>query len=123
MVAPLVATVALGGSRVSAVNAFWPTIGQVGLARLMNAEPEMRKRASSKYVELADQGAAIPASEFLQGLEDIWALRDRVGQAFGSIDLIMTPACDGASRPTSPATSRKRWSTGCARTSRSGECR
>ncbi len=78
---------------IEAINQFWPTIGMVGLANLMKAEPTMRERASAKYVEMANRGNEISAGTFLEGLDEIWALRDRVGAAFQDYDIIMTPSC------------------------------
>ena len=75
------------------INRFWPTVGMVGLAGLMDADPTLRDRASPKYVELAERGAQVQSHQFLSGLETVWAFRDRVGLAFRDHDVIMTPTC------------------------------
>lgn len=88
---------------IETVNQFWPTIGMVGLAKLVQAEPVMRERASPKYVEMADRGSEISAATFLAGQEEIWALRDRCGAAFRHYDIIMTPSCAAMPWPAAEA--------------------
>ena len=75
------------------LNAFWPDIAMVGLARLVAADPAMRDRASAVYMDLADRGTGVPGHRFLAGLEAVWALRDRMGPAFRDVDVIITPSC------------------------------
>ena len=75
------------------VDAFWSIVAEVGLARLFDSEPRIRETASAKYVEMAKRGAAISAETFLAGLQKVWGFRDRVGEAFEHLDMIMTPAC------------------------------
>ena len=73
-------------------DAFWPTIGQVGLARLFELQPALRERASPKYVEMAVAGAAVPAARFLEGLERIEAFRRAATALFAQVDVVMTPS-------------------------------
>ena len=77
----------------AAINAFWGTISQVGLARMRCAIPRMRQQAGPQYQAMADLGDAISATDFLAGLEGVRTLRSAVSQAFENWDLIMTPAC------------------------------
>jgi len=74
------------------VTAFWPVIGQVGLAHLYALHPAARTLASPKYGEMAEQGAAVPASRYLAGLEAIRAFRAGVAEAFEQVDVILTPS-------------------------------
>ena len=74
-----------------AVDAFWPIIGQVSLARLFAAQPELRDGASDKYVERAAQGERIGAALFLEGIEAIARFRREAAALFTRIDVVMTP--------------------------------
>ena len=85
------------------VDAFWPIVAEVGLARLFDSDPRIRETASAKYVEMAKRGAAISAETFLTGLEKVWSFRDRVGEAFEHLDVIMTPACAAMPWPAADA--------------------
>lgn len=75
-----------------ALNAFWTRFGQVGLAAMRAAIPEMAQKASPQYLAMADQGDAVGASEFYAALELVRGLRDEASQFFGDWDVIMTPA-------------------------------
>ncbi len=75
------------------VNAFWQKVGKVGLARLAAANPDMRDKATAKFMAMAEEGAAVSGPEFLAGLATIDRLRDEAAKAFADIDLIMTPSC------------------------------
>jgi aspartyl-tRNA(Asn)/glutamyl-tRNA(Gln) amidotransferase subunit A len=46
-----------------------------------------------KYLDLADRGAAIPATDYLDLLEAIEAFRQAMAAAFARWDVIATPAC------------------------------
>ena len=88
-------TVTTGAMPVStdALSDFWGAISKVGLASLCDAVPAMRDKASSQYLEMADEGAQVSASAFWAGLETIRKFRSDVSLAFSDWDLIMTPSC------------------------------
>ena len=69
----------------------WASIGQIGLARLLEREPGMRDLASHKYVEWAQ--THYDAHHLLKVIESISALRNRAAQVFQGVDIIMTPTC------------------------------
>ena len=69
----------------------WASIGQIGLARLLEREPQMRDLASRKYVNWAE--IRYDASHLLKVLECISNLRNRAAQVFQDVDIIMTPTC------------------------------
>jgi aspartyl-tRNA(Asn)/glutamyl-tRNA(Gln) amidotransferase subunit A len=85
------------------VDAFWPIVAEVGLARLFDLDPRIRETASGKYVDMAERGAAISAATFLAGMEKVWRFRDQVGTAFEHLDMIMTPACAAMPWPAADA--------------------
>jgi aspartyl-tRNA(Asn)/glutamyl-tRNA(Gln) amidotransferase subunit A len=74
------------------VLAFWPTVGQVALARLFAAWPDVRAQASPKYVEMAKQGESVAAPQFLDGLEAVAAFRRACTWMFADVDVVLTPA-------------------------------
>ncbi|MEO5321900.1 amidase [Mesorhizobium sp. CC13] len=70
----------------------WPLIGQVGLARLFEAQPEWRGGAASKYLDMAEAGAKYGASRLWRALEDIERLRQQCAAVFDAYDMLVTPA-------------------------------
>ncbi|MDI5933443.1 amidase [Halomonas kalidii] len=74
------------------VNAFWPVLGQVAMASLFERYPEARELVSERFVAMAEAGAAVGAPAYLRALEDIAAFRCEVTEAYGEIDIIMTPS-------------------------------
>ncbi|MEF2551721.1 amidase [Aurantimonas sp. A2-1-M11] len=73
--------------------AVWSSIAEIGLARLLAVEPCFADKANAKYVAMAERGAARSASDLLEIMETVAALRRRVSQAFASFDLILMPSC------------------------------
>ncbi|GGO86101.1 amidase [Marinobacterium nitratireducens] len=74
------------------VNAFWPKLGQVGVASLFERHPQAQEQVSERFVKMAAEGAKVGASEYLRALESVDAFRREVGAAFDDIDIIMTPS-------------------------------
>ncbi len=73
------------------INEHWTSIGQIGLARLLEREPGMRDLASSKYVDWAE--TRYDASHLLKVLECVSTFRNQAAQLFQNLDIIMTPTC------------------------------
>ena len=73
------------------IDESWASIGQIGLARLLEREPGMRDLASHKYVEWAQTHYDAP--HLLSVIESISTLRNRAAQVFRGVDVIMTPTC------------------------------
>lgn len=86
-----------------AIVDFWPLLGQVGVAHVFDLHPEAEARAAPKFVEMARQGRAVPATRYLQGLETIRQFRHAVARAFGDHDLIMTPSAAALPWPAAEA--------------------
>ena len=74
-----------------AIDAFWPLVGQVGLARAFDADPALRAGASPKYVDMAEQGARASAAQFLAGLDAVAAFRREAAALFERVDFVLTP--------------------------------
>ena len=74
------------------LNALWPQVGQVGLAYLFERYPQAQTLAAPRFIEMAVQGAEIPASRYLAMLETIDAFRRRLAEVYQSIDILMTPS-------------------------------
>lgn len=76
----------------TALNAFWPKFGQVGLAHMRGVMPGFAQKASPQYLAMADQGAAVTAAEFYGALELVRGLRAAASTFFADWDVIMTPS-------------------------------
>jgi len=70
----------------------WPLIGQIGLAALFAQHPAWRDGASAKYLDMAAQGAALPAATLWALVETIEQLRRDTAQLFSRYDLVVTPS-------------------------------
>jgi aspartyl-tRNA(Asn)/glutamyl-tRNA(Gln) amidotransferase subunit A len=70
----------------------WPQIGQVGLARLFDAQPEVERQATPKYREMAELGRRVPATRLWQIVEGVKQLRRDAASLFERVDVIVTPA-------------------------------
>ena len=70
----------------------WPIVGQMGLAALFVQHPEWRAGAAPKYIDMAAQGSALPASTLWNLLETVDHFRRDVTRLFTQVDLIVTPA-------------------------------
>jgi aspartyl-tRNA(Asn)/glutamyl-tRNA(Gln) amidotransferase subunit A len=75
------------------LNALWPTIGAIGLARLVAEMPAMKALASPKYLEMAENAAALGAVHLASIIEEVRLLRAHASSWFGENDIILTPAC------------------------------
>jgi aspartyl-tRNA(Asn)/glutamyl-tRNA(Gln) amidotransferase subunit A len=69
----------------------WSKIGNVGLSMLADQHADFFERVSPDFADQARAGAKISSGEYLQLLEMLFAFRVEVGNAFGAIDIIMTP--------------------------------
>ena len=72
--------------------AIWPVITKVGLAYLLDRHAGRRALAAPKYLDIAAEGAAMPATRYLDAIERIGAFRGQVADAFATVDVIMTPS-------------------------------
>jgi aspartyl-tRNA(Asn)/glutamyl-tRNA(Gln) amidotransferase subunit A len=70
----------------------WPQIGQVGLARLFDAQPDVERQATPKYREMAELGRRVPATRLWQIVEGVKELRRAAVTLFERVDVIVTPA-------------------------------
>jgi aspartyl-tRNA(Asn)/glutamyl-tRNA(Gln) amidotransferase subunit A len=75
------------------LNAIWPTIGAIGLARLVVDIPAMKSLASQKYLEMAEKADAIGAVHLASIIEQVGFLRGQASAWFGDNDIILTPSC------------------------------
>ncbi|AWN51989.1 amidase [Methylobacterium sp. 17Sr1-1] len=77
---------------IAGLNALWPEIGKIGLARLFEADPALAARASAPYRAMAEEGARAPATRLAAILERVQALRNAASAAFADLDLLVTPS-------------------------------
>jgi aspartyl-tRNA(Asn)/glutamyl-tRNA(Gln) amidotransferase subunit A len=70
----------------------WPIIGQIGLDWMFQRQPQWREGASQKYLEMAAQGAGLPAWRLWEVLEAVEQFRRDCGALFDQYDVVITPA-------------------------------
>lgn len=68
----------------------WTTIANIGLALLLQREPDMASLASPKYVDWARQ--TFSATQLLEIFEALERIRNAAALAFHDVDIIMTPS-------------------------------
>ena len=77
---------------VSAIAEFWPVLGQVGVATVLARHPGKAHLVGERMRAMAEAGREVPATRYLEGLEEVDAFRRSVTQAFARFDLILTPS-------------------------------
>jgi Asp-tRNA(Asn)/Glu-tRNA(Gln) amidotransferase A subunit family amidase len=77
---------------VSAIAEFWPVLGQVGVATILARHPGKAHLVGERMRAMAEAGREVPATRYLEGLEEVDAFRRSVTQAFARFDLILTPS-------------------------------
>ncbi|MGF3023395.1 amidase [Methylobacterium aquaticum] len=77
---------------IAGLNALWPEIGKIGLARLFEADPALAARASAPYRAMAEEGGRAPATRLAAILERVQALRNDANAAFAELDLLVMPS-------------------------------
>ena len=75
-----------------AFNAVWPVIGQTGLAALVGPMRDWRERVAPVFVEMADAGSKLHATELFDALAEIARMRERLSAVFDDYDVLLTPA-------------------------------
>lgn len=70
----------------------WPQIGQIGLARMFEANPAWEAQASQKYRDMAESGRRLPATRLWHILAHVAQLRRDVAALFSGVDVIVMPA-------------------------------
>jgi aspartyl-tRNA(Asn)/glutamyl-tRNA(Gln) amidotransferase subunit A len=76
---------------VDAFNAVWAVISQTGLAALLNSVPGWREQVSPPFVEMAEVGARLRATELFEALAEIGRMRERLSETFAQYDVVLTP--------------------------------
>ncbi len=77
---------------VGPLTEFWPLLGQVGVAYILDAHPAKAHLAAERWRSIAEEGRRVPAARYLAGLDLIEALRRIVTEAFANVEFIMTPS-------------------------------
>ncbi|WP_332824834.1 amidase [Ramlibacter sp.] len=70
----------------------WPQVGQIGLAQMFERHPDWAAQASRKYLDMAEQGRALPGARLWQILEQVKGLRRDTVKLFRDIDVIVLPS-------------------------------
>lgn len=75
----------------SALSAAWTRIGEIGLARLFDADPAVGAAAAPKYRDMAARGRRASALELWSIHESVTALRAAAVGLFATLDMILLP--------------------------------
>lgn len=70
----------------------WPQIGQIGLARLFEQNPQWGRLASARYTEMAELGRRIPAARLWQIIDQVRQLRRQANVLFTDVDVVAMPS-------------------------------
>ena len=81
----------------------WASIGQIGLAALFAQHPTWRDGASAKYLDMAAQGAALPAAALWALIETMEQRRRDAVQLFRRYDVLVTPSAAALPWPAAQA--------------------
>jgi len=73
-------------------NAIWPAISQAGLAALLNRMHGWRDLVAPPFVEMAEAGSRMRATDLFDALAQIDRMRERLGETFANYDVLLTPA-------------------------------
>ncbi|WP_075221430.1 amidase [Acuticoccus yangtzensis] len=71
----------------------WSAIAEIGLARLMETEPDFRAKAMPKYIGMAERGAGRSAADLLAIIEAVALVKRQTSAVFADCDLVLMPAC------------------------------
>lgn len=71
---------------------FWPILGQVGVAHVLDQHPGKESLIGERFRAMLEAGRKVPAARYLAGIEAVNAFRRTVTGAFEHFDLIMTPS-------------------------------
>jgi aspartyl-tRNA(Asn)/glutamyl-tRNA(Gln) amidotransferase subunit A len=69
----------------------WQVISRAGVAWLMRENPSYEDLAGESARAMAADGRKISGADYIGALEAVSALRRRVAELFGSVDLVLTP--------------------------------
>jgi aspartyl-tRNA(Asn)/glutamyl-tRNA(Gln) amidotransferase subunit A len=75
----------------AAMLEFWPTVGAVGVARVMDLHPGKEGLLGPRIQTMLEDGRRVPASRYLAGIEAIELFRRQAATAFEEFDLVLTP--------------------------------
>jgi aspartyl-tRNA(Asn)/glutamyl-tRNA(Gln) amidotransferase subunit A len=70
----------------------WQALAPAGLAHLARSEPRFFECASRDFIDQAQAGKALAATDYLQLIETLFTFRNVIARAFEDVDIIMTPA-------------------------------
>lgn len=80
-----------GFNLADALNAVWSTIAQTGLAWLVRQQPDRVAELGPDIRAMAERGADLTASDYLDALHTAFVLRQDLAVLFSSTDMILTP--------------------------------
>jgi aspartyl-tRNA(Asn)/glutamyl-tRNA(Gln) amidotransferase subunit A len=75
----------------AALDTIWAVVGPAGLAWFLRAHPGWESVVQESLRQIAEQGAALQAADYVGALEKVIHLRAQLAQAFARWDVILTP--------------------------------
>ena len=76
---------------IESLNSQWTMIGEVGLAHLFDVDSQIANSAAERYLEMAERGRQVSATQLWSLLNNIVDLRKAASELFENTDLIVTP--------------------------------
>ena len=71
---------------------FWPILGQVGVAHVLELHPGKESLIGERFRAVLEAGRKVSAARYLAGIETINAFRRTVTEAFEHFDIVITPS-------------------------------
>jgi aspartyl-tRNA(Asn)/glutamyl-tRNA(Gln) amidotransferase subunit A len=75
----------------AALDTIWAVVGPAGLAWFLRAHPGWESVVQESLRQIAEQGAALQAADYVDALEKVTHLRAQLAQAFARWNVILTP--------------------------------
>ena len=73
------------------IDRIWSVVGPSGLAWFLRGHDGWRERVGAPLAQVAEQGAALVAADYVDALDEIAKLRASMAEFFSRFDLILTP--------------------------------
>jgi aspartyl-tRNA(Asn)/glutamyl-tRNA(Gln) amidotransferase subunit A len=77
---------------IAAVDRIWAVAGPAGLAWFLRDKPGWRDVVRDSLRQVAEQGAALAATDYVEALNRVTALRAELADGFTRFDVILTPS-------------------------------
>jgi len=73
------------------IEEIWSTLTAAGLARALSAHQDWRDKVQPASLAIAERGAAVSATQYVEALDAVTQLRRRIPESFEHFDVLLTP--------------------------------